>query len=51
MYGKEYFKTLSKPLIAKEMENAIEAGTYKIGNTCKENFKALFEHVFSCFKD
>lgn len=48
---KNISKSLSKALVAKEMGNAIEAGSYKIGNICKDNFNALFERIFSYFTE
>lgn len=44
-------KTIGKPLMAKLMSNAIELGTYEIGAVCRENFKALFERIFSYFDE
>ena len=44
-------KTIGKPLMAKLMSNSIEAGTYEIGETCKTNFKELFERIFSYFDE
>ena len=44
-------KTIGKPLTAKLMSNAIELGTYEIGEVCRENFKALFERIFSYFNE
>ena len=44
-------KTIGKPLMAKLMSNAIELGTYEIGEGCRENFKALFERIFSYFNE
>ena len=44
-------KTIGKPLMAKLMSNAIELGTYEIGEVCRENFKALFERIFSYFNE
>ena len=44
-------KTIGKPLTAKLMSNAIELGTYEIGEVCQENFKALFERIFSYFNE
>ena len=48
---KNISKSLSKALVAKEMGNAIEAGSYEISDTCKENFKTLFDRIFACFKE
>ncbi len=44
-------KTIGKPLMAKLMSNSIEAGTYEIDETCKTNFKELFERIFSYFDE
>ena len=44
-------KTIGKPLMAKLMSNAIELGTYEIGAVCRENFRALFERIFSYFDE
>lgn len=41
--------TIGKPLMAKLMSNAIESGSYQVGEVCKSNFAALFERIFSCF--
>ena len=40
-------RTIGKPLMAKLMSNAIESGTYEIGDGCKENFKELFESLLT----
>lgn len=44
---KSVSKTIGKPLMAKLMSNAIEAGTFQSGETCKTNFQSLFERIFS----
>ena len=44
-------KTIGKPLMAKLISNAIELGTYEIGEGCRENFMALFERIFSYFDE
>lgn len=41
--------TIGKTLMAKLMSNAIEAGSYQVGEECKANFKALFDRIFSYF--
>lgn len=41
--------TIGKPLMAKLMSNAIESGTYRVGEECKSNFEALFNRIFSYF--
>lgn len=43
-------KTIGKPLMAKLMSNAIEAGNYQIGEECRANFQRLFERIFSYFE-
>lgn len=39
--------TIGKPLLAKLMSNAVEAGTYQLGEECKSNFSALFDRILS----
>lgn len=41
--------TIGKPLKAKLMSNAIESGSYQVGEECKSNFEALFNRLFSYF--
>lgn len=41
--------TVGKPLMAKLMSNAIESGSYQVGEECKSNFEALFNRIFSYF--
>lgn len=41
--------TIGKPLMAKLISNAIESGTYRVGEACKSNFEALFNRIFSYF--
>ena len=41
--------TIGKPLMAKLMSNAIESGSYQVGEECKSNFEALFNRLFSYF--
>ena len=40
-------KDIGKPLIAKLISNAIEAGNYILSENCLNNFKLLFERIFS----
>jgi len=42
-------ESFSKTLLAKLMSDSVESGSYHLGETCKENFKALFERMFSYF--
>lgn len=39
-----------KVLLSKLMSNAVEAGEYVLGEECTNNFKTLFEYIFSCFE-
>ena len=39
-----------KVLLAKLMSNAVETGEYVLGEECINNFKTLFEYIFSCFE-
>ena len=39
-----------KVLMAKLMSNAVETGEYVLGEECTNNFKMLFEYIFSCFE-
>lgn len=41
--------TIGKPLMAKLMSNAIESGSYQVGEECKSNFEAFFNRLFSYF--
>ncbi|MEQ2519373.1 AAA family ATPase [Ruthenibacterium sp. CLA-JM-H11] len=41
--------TIGKTLMAKLMSNAIESGSYQVGEECKSNFEALFNRIFSYF--
>ena len=40
-------KDIGKPLIAKLISNVIEAGNYILSENCLNNFKLLFERIFS----
>ena len=39
--------TIGKPLMAKLISNAVESGTYQLGEACKSNFLTLFSRIFS----
>lgn len=41
--------TIGKTLMAKLMSNAIESGSYQLGEECKSNFQELFNRIFSYF--
>lgn len=40
-------KSIGKTLIAKLLSNAVESGAYVLGETCLNNFRFLFERIFS----
>lgn len=42
-------RTIGKTLIAKLMSDAIESGTYQVGEKCRSNFEVLFRRIFSYF--
>ena len=39
--------TIGKSLMAKLMSNAIESGSFQVGERCKSNFDVLFKRIFS----
>lgn len=42
-------RTIGKTMIAKLMSDAIESGTYQVGEKCRSNFEVLFRRIFSYF--
>ena len=43
--------SIGKTLMAKLMSNAIESGSYQLGENSKCNFQMLFRRIFSYFEE
>lgn len=44
-------QTIGKTLKAKLIADAVDAGSYELGEECRTNFRLLFKRIFTCFEE